>query len=71
MGLCLCECYICTLQEISLKTKELLNNLKSLAVTDEIGKMHIMLETLREKKMPKSTETFLFNLAAAEGLLKT
>ena len=54
-----------------MKTKELLNNLRSLAVQDESGKAYIMLETLRERKMPRSTENFLFNLAAAEGLLKT
>merc|ERR1712150_57141 len=59
------------IKDIAMKTKELLNNLRSLAVQDESGKAYIMLETLRERKMPRSTENFLFNLAAAEGLLKT
>ena len=58
-------------QDIAIKTKELLNNLKSLATIGEDGKPVVTLETLRERKMPSSTENFLFNLAAAEGLVPT
>ena len=56
-------------QDISNKTKELLNNLKSLA-TEEDGKSYITLESLKERKMPPATENFLFSLAACEGLVK-
>ena len=52
--------------------KELLNNLKGLSDTvDESGQQVITLEQLRERKMAPATENFLFNLAAAEGMLKT
>ncbi|KAL4232018.1 Protein fam45a [Mactra antiquata] len=54
------------IKDIANKTKELLNNLKSLA--DDDGA--ITLETLKERKMPPATENFLFNLAACEGLVK-
>lgn len=54
------------IKEIATKTKELLNNLKSLA--DEDGS--ISLESLKERKMPPATENFLFSLAACEGLVK-
>ena len=57
-------------QDISNKTKELLNNLKSLATEDEDGKAYITLESLKERKMPPATENFLFSLAACEGLVK-
>ena len=54
------------LQEIANKTKELLNNLRSL--TSEDG--FITLESLKERIMPPATENFLFSLAACEGLVK-
>ena len=52
-----------------MKTKELLNNLKSLASPSEDGKAVITLETLKGRKMAPATENFLFNLASAEGLV--
>ena len=58
------------LQDISNKTKELLNNLKSLATTEEDGRQYITLESLKERNMPPATENFLFSLAACEGLVK-
>ena len=57
-------------QEISSKTRELINNLKSLAVTGEDNKQYITIEVLRERKMTPATENFLFNLAACEGLVQ-
>lgn len=59
------------IKEISEKTKELLNNLKSLSVPDEeTGKPHITLELLRSKKMPKTSENFLYSLSVCEGMVK-
>ena len=52
------------------KTKELLNNLKSLAAAGEDGQLSLSLETLRARKMPPSTENFLFSLATCEGLVQ-
>ena len=51
-------------QEVSKKTKDLINNVKGLA--PEGGK--ISLELLHKRKMNPATETFLFSLATAEGL---
>ena len=58
-------------QSISNKVKELLNKLRSLASEGEDGKPRISLESLKERKMPAAAENFLFNLAAAEGLVPT
>jgi hypothetical protein len=55
---------------VSSKTKELLNNLKSLATTDSNGRNSLSLETLRARKMPPATENFLFTLAACEGFVQ-
>ncbi|XP_064630603.1 DENN domain-containing protein 10-like [Lineus longissimus] len=52
------------------KTKELLNNLKSLATEGEDGKASISIEALRGRNMPPAMENFLYNLAAAEGLVQ-
>lgn len=57
-------------QEISKKTTELLNNLRSLATETEDGSHVIQLETLKERKMAAATESFLFSLAACEGLVE-
>ena len=62
--------HVFTLQDISNKTKDLLNNLKSLATTEDDGKQYLTLESLKERKMPPATENFLFSLAACEGLVK-
>lgn len=60
-----------TIKEISSKTSELINNLKSLAVpAEEGGEAQITLELLQQRKMQPSTENFLFNLAVAEGLVQ-
>lgn len=53
-----------SLQEVSKKTKELINNMKGLA--PEGGK--ISLELLHKRKMNPATETFLYSLASAEGM---
>ena len=51
-------------QELSSKTKELLNNIRKLAGQD--GKVSI--EQLRARKLTPATETFLFSVASVEGL---
>lgn len=57
-------------QELSVKTKDLVNNLKKLAVeSEEGGKARITLEALKQRKLTPVVENFLFNLAAAEGLV--
>ncbi|XP_013378729.1 protein FAM45A [Lingula anatina] len=58
------------IKEISVKTKELLNNLKSLATVGEDDKPYISFEILQGRKMPPATQNFLYNLAAAEGMVK-
>ena len=58
------------IQDIALKIKELINNLKSLSSADQSGRPIIQLETLRERNMAQTTENFLFNLAAAEGMVQ-
>lgn len=59
------------MQEIAVKTKELITNLQGLAVEADDGFKYITLETLRQRKMQPVTENFLFNLALAEGMVKT
>ena len=54
-----------SLQELSLKTKELITNVRGLS--DEADGT-LTLDTLREKKLTPALETFLYNLASAEGL---
>nr|XP_054765818.1 DENN domain-containing protein 10-like [Lytechinus pictus] len=56
------------IKEISKKTGELLNNLKSLSENEDDPK--ITLERLKERKLPPATEGFLFGIAAAEGLVQ-
>ncbi|KAJ8248161.1 hypothetical protein GJAV_G00238980 [Gymnothorax javanicus] len=56
------------IKDISVKTKEILANLTSLAEECEDSK--ITLETLKQRRLPSATENFLFHLAAAEQLLK-
>jgi len=57
-------------KELSVKTKDLINNLKKLAVESEDGgKARVTLETLKQRKLTAVVENFLFNLAAAEGLV--
>jgi len=51
-------------QELSIKTRELLSNLSSLAPEGE----KITLELLHARKLTPATETFLYSLASAEGL---
>lgn len=58
-------------QEISDKTKELLNNIKAFSVPDEeTGKPYITMELLQSRKMPKTTENFLYSLSVCEGMVK-
>jgi len=57
-------------KELSIKTKDLINNLKKLAVEpEEGGKVRVTLEALKQRKLTPVVENFLFNLAAAEGLI--
>lgn len=56
------------IKDISVKTKEILSNLMSLAGEAENSKL--TLETLKQRHYPPATENFLFHLAAAEQLLK-
>ncbi|XP_076467298.1 DENN domain-containing protein 10-like [Babylonia areolata] len=58
------------IKTVASKTRELLNNLKSLATTGENGQLSLSLETLRARKMPPATENFLFSLAACEGFVQ-
>ncbi|XP_025096517.1 protein FAM45A-like isoform X2 [Pomacea canaliculata] len=57
-------------KEVASKTKELLNNLMTLATPGQDGKLSLSLETLRARKMPPATENFLFSLAASEGFVQ-
>uniref|UniRef100_A0A4W5NZZ5 DENN domain containing 10 n=1 Tax=Hucho hucho TaxID=62062 RepID=A0A4W5NZZ5_9TELE len=56
------------IKDISMKTREILANLASLA--EECENSKITLETLKQCHFPPATENFLFHLAAAEQLLK-
>ncbi|CAE1230641.1 Protein FAM45A,Putative protein FAM45B [Acanthosepion pharaonis] len=59
------------IKEISDKTKELLNNIKAFSVPDEeTGKPYITMELLQSRKMPKTTENFLYSLSVCEGMVK-
>ena len=62
--------FVYSFQELSNKTKDLVNNLKKLAVKpEEGGKARITIETLKQRKLSAVVENFLFNLATAEGLV--
>uniref|UniRef100_A0A1A7XZK1 Family with sequence similarity 45, member A n=1 Tax=Iconisemion striatum TaxID=60296 RepID=A0A1A7XZK1_9TELE len=56
------------IKDISVKTKEVLNNLAALA--DECDDSKITLEALKQHHFPPATENFLFHLAAVEQLLR-
>ncbi|XP_070541116.1 DENN domain-containing protein 10-like [Ptychodera flava] len=58
------------IKEIAVKTKEVINSLKSLAIPNEDGKPKITLEVIKEQQKSAIMENFLFNLAAAEGLVQ-
>ncbi|XP_048584913.1 DENN domain-containing protein 10 isoform X3 [Nematostella vectensis] len=58
------------IKELTNKTKDLVNNLQKLGVDTEDGKPpKITLDGLRQRKLTAIMENFLFNLAAAEGLV--
>lgn len=57
-------------EEIANKTRELVNNLKSLGTSDDDGNVTLTAQQLHEKRLPHATENFLLGLAAAEGLLQ-
>ncbi|XP_066994835.2 putative DENN domain-containing protein 10 B [Anabrus simplex] len=58
------------IKEIADKTRELLNQLRSLAtVSTPEGKQMVSVETLREKNLPQALDNFLFNLAVAENIM--
>ncbi|XP_010896395.1 DENN domain-containing protein 10 [Esox lucius] len=56
------------IKDISVKTREVLADLASIA--EECDNSKITLETLKHRHFPPATENFLFHLAAAEQLLK-
>ncbi|XP_072293443.1 DENN domain-containing protein 10 [Eucyclogobius newberryi] len=56
------------IKDISVKTKELVTNLMSLA--DQCEDSKLTLESLKQHHFPPATENFLFHLAAAEQLLR-
>ncbi|PNF20230.1 putative protein FAM45B [Cryptotermes secundus] len=57
-------------REIADKTRELLNQLRSLAtVSTPDGKHVVSIETLRERNLPPALDNFLFNLAVAENMM--
>lgn len=55
---------MCVLQELSVKTKELINKIKTLIPEGE----KLSLEILHARKMTPATENFLYSLASVEGL---
>ncbi|XP_062518581.1 DENN domain-containing protein 10-like [Corticium candelabrum] len=55
------------IKELAVKTREIINNLKSFA---DGTPPRITLELLRTRKMTPAMENFLFNLASAEGLVQ-
>ncbi|XP_012260083.1 putative DENN domain-containing protein 10 B [Athalia rosae] len=58
------------ISEISDKTQDLLNQLKSLAtVTTPEGRKMVSIETFKEKNLAPAVENFLINLAIAENLI--
>lgn len=52
------------LKELSVKTKELINNIKTLIPEGE----KLSLEMLHARKLTPATENFLYTLASVEGL---
>ena len=58
------------LQDIAAKTRDLINNLKSLTKPDSDGDAFLTVENIRDKHLPAVTENFLLNLTSVEGLLK-
>ena len=52
------------IQDLSVKTLELINNLKSLAPEGE----KLSLDVLHARKLTPATENFLYSLASVEGL---
>ncbi|RXM36151.1 Protein FAM45A [Acipenser ruthenus] len=58
------------IKDISIKTREILNSLASLAETTENENSKITLEMLQQRRFPPATENFLYHLAAAEQMLK-
>lgn len=69
----LCENQGCTesqiISEINEKTKDLLNQLTSLATTETSdGKKMVSIQAFKEKDLPQAVESFLINLAIAENL---
>nr|CAD7202538.1 unnamed protein product [Timema douglasi] len=58
------------IREIADKTKELLDQLRTLAnVKTPEGKLMVSIEAIREKNLPPALDNFLFNLAVAENLI--
>lgn len=69
----LCENQACTesqiISEINEKTKDLLNQLTSLATTETLdGKKMVSIQAFKEKDLSQAVESFLINLAIAENL---
>ena len=57
------------INEIADKTRDLINQLKTLAsVESPDGTKKLSLKSIRERELPPAVENFLINLAASENL---
>jgi len=53
-----------------MKTKDLIDRLKTLQVEDEEGNQTITLEGIQERGIPANMQPFLFAVAGAEGFTR-
>uniref|UniRef100_H0WJZ3 DENN domain containing 10 n=1 Tax=Otolemur garnettii TaxID=30611 RepID=H0WJZ3_OTOGA len=59
------------IQDIALKTREILANLALFSEVSDDGEKRVLnLEALKQKRFPPATENFLYHLAVAEQMLK-
>jgi len=56
---------------LGVKTKDLIQNLKSLCTQNNDGSYILTMEMLKDKKLPRNMDRFLYNLGIAENLVKT
>jgi len=56
---------------LAAKTKELIQYLKSLCLQNSDGSYTLTMEILKDKKLPRNMDRFLYNLGIAENLVKT
>jgi hypothetical protein len=55
-------------KELTSKTKALLQRLDGLRETNEKGESVVTLESIQSRKLPAGMDTFLFEVASAEGM---